>query len=92
MEYAVYIPVPRGDDADLIANAASAIAPVGFEFSIREHGDPSQSSDTELFFRISGVAHPDEALSEALKLYEEGRRAVGLARDDKVSPSLVPLP
>jgi hypothetical protein len=83
--------VPVGDDADLIAEAASRIAPAGFEFSLREHGDPSQSRGAELLFRVSGVDHPDQALARALQLYEAGRSEAGLARDRNAQASLAPL-
>jgi len=83
--------VPLGDDADLIAAAASRIAPPGFEFSLREHDDPSQSIGVELVFRVSGVDHPDQALARALELYEAGRRESGLQVDRSAQASLAPL-
>ncbi|MGV1047521.1 MAG: hypothetical protein ACOYD4_03210 [Solirubrobacterales bacterium] len=91
IEYAVYIAVPLGDDADRIATAAAAFAPEGTQFSIREHGDPSESVDAELFLRIRGVEDRDEALARALEIYEAGRREAGLRRDLHAQPSLVPL-
>jgi len=84
--------VPIGDDADLIAAAGSRIAPEGFEFSIREHDDPSQSVGAELLFRIRGVGHPDQALGRALEVYAAGRREAGLGPDAFAQASLVPLP
>lgn len=91
IEFAVYITVPVGDDADLIAAAGSRIAPAGFEFSLREHDDPSQSVGAELLFRIRGVGHPDEALGRALEVYAAGRREAGLGPDTYAQASLVPL-
>jgi hypothetical protein len=92
MEYAVYIALPAGDDAEKIADAAGEIELPGFPFSIREHSDPSESSDAELFFRVSCVAGPDEALERALQVYEAARETAGLRRDVKVEPSLLPVP
>ncbi len=83
--------MPLGEDADRIAAAASRIAPSGFEFSLREHADPSQSRGVELIFRVSGVSHPDQALSRALEVYEAGRREAGLGPDGQAEDSLVPL-
>lgn len=80
-----------GEQADLIAAAGASFAPEGSEFSIREHADPSESIDAELFFRISGVGHPDEALARALEVYEAGRRQAGLGPDVRAQASLVPL-
>jgi len=91
IEYAVYISVPLGDDAGLIAEEGSRFAPAGSRFALREHGHPSQSVDAELYFRISGVDHPDQALGRALEVYEAGRREAGLGPDRRASPSLVPL-
>lgn len=88
MEYAVYIAVPPGDDCSLIAQCARDAASPEFEFSIREKGDPSESSDVELYFRISGVSHPDEAISQALQIYEIGRREAGLKPDGTARASL----
>ncbi len=82
MEYAVYVQVPTGEDCDLIARSLLAVAPQGLGFSLREKGDPSESADVELCFRIRGVSHPEEALSKALDLYARGRSAAGLERDD----------
>jgi hypothetical protein len=87
----VYISVPLGDDAGLIAAGGSRFAPGGSEFSLREHGDPSQSVDAELYFRISGVGNPDEALARALEVYAAGRREAGLGPDRRAQASLVPL-
>ncbi len=87
----MYISVPVGEDAGLIAAAGSPFAPAGSEFSLREHGDPSQSIDAELFFRIIGVDHPDEALARALEVYEAGRREAGLTHDPHAEASLVQL-
>jgi hypothetical protein len=83
--------VPRGEDADLIGAAATRIAPAGFEFSLREHDDPSQSRGAELVFRVSGVDHPDQALARALELYEAGRREIGLTIDRNAQAALSPL-
>jgi hypothetical protein len=91
IEYAVYISVPVGDDAGLIAAAGAEFAPDGSEFALREHGDPSQSVDGELYFRISGVGHPDQALARALEVYAAGRREAGLGPDRRAQASLVPL-
>ena len=92
MQYAVYIAVPIGDDADVIAGAAEAVAPPGFAFSLREHSDPSESADAELFFRVTGVERPEEALARALEVYEAARREAGLPLDSGVEPSLEPRP
>jgi hypothetical protein len=88
MEYAVYIAVPNGEDADLIARHLLEVAPATFDFSLRDKGDPSESTDVELCFRIRGVAHPEDALSQALELYTLGRRAAGLRPDSRPSASL----
>jgi hypothetical protein len=90
MQYAVYIALPTGDDAGKITDAAEATQLPGFPFSIREHSDPSESRDAELFFRVSGVAGPDEALERALQVYEAARDTAGLKRDGRVEPSLLP--
>jgi hypothetical protein len=90
MEYAVYIAVPIGDEADRIAAAASSVAPPGFSFSLREHSDPSESTDAELFFRVTGVEQPEEAMERALQVYEAARKEAGLPRDLEVEPSLEP--
>lgn len=92
MQYAIYIPLPTGDDAERIADAAEQMALPGFPFSIREKSDPSESSDAELFFRVTGVAQPEEALERALQVYAAAREAAGLEPDDKVEPSLLPDP
>jgi hypothetical protein len=92
MQYAVYIALPTGDDAERIAGAAGEIELSGFPFSIREHSDPSESSDGELFFRVAGVAQPEEALERALQVYAAARDAAGLRPDDRVEPSLLPVP
>jgi hypothetical protein len=88
VEYAVYVAVPQGDDCDRIARAAYAAAPEEFDFSIREKGDPSESNDVELCFRIGGVSQPEEAISRALQLYELGRREAGLNPDLTARASL----
>ncbi len=87
----MYISVPAGDDAGLIAAAGSRFAPSGSEFVLREHGDPSQSVDGDLYFRISGVGHPDQALARALEVYRAGRQEAGLGPDRRAAASLVPL-
>lgn len=84
----MYVAVPAGDDCDRIAQGARDAAPQGFDFSIRDKGDPSESSDVELCFRIGGVSHPEEALSRALQIYELGRREAGLKPDDTARASL----
>jgi len=91
MQYAVYIAVPVGDDAKKIADAAEEMELPGFPFSIREHSDPSESRDAELFFRVTGVGGPDEALERALQVYEAAREAAGLGRDGRAAPSLLPV-
>jgi hypothetical protein len=88
MEYAVYVAVPAGEDSGRIARGVLEAAPSGVDFSLREKGDPSESSDVELCFRIRGVSHPEEALSLALRLYAFGRRAAGLKTDDQARVSL----
>lgn len=88
MEYAVYIALPPGEDADLIARSAATLAPPELDFSIREEGDPSESSAGELSFRIAGIDHPDQALTKALRIYERARAAAGLAPGVKVRASL----
>lgn len=92
VQYAVYIALPTGDDAEKIAVAAAKLKLPGFPFSIREHSDPSESSDAELFFRVSGVEGADEALQRALEVYEAAREEAGLRRDARVEPSLLPIP
>ena len=75
----------------MIAAEGSRFASAGSEFALREHGDPSQSVDAELYFRISGVEHPDLALARALEVYEAGRREARLGPDRHAEASLVPL-
>jgi hypothetical protein len=91
LQYAVYIALPLGDDATTIAAAAAASRLPGFHYSIREHSDPSESSDAELFFRISGVDQPEEALERALEIYASARDAAGLRPDSRAEPSLTPV-
>jgi hypothetical protein len=91
VQYAVYIAIPIGDDAERIAAAATALRLPGFRYSIREHSDPSESSDAELFFRISDVERAEEALERALQVYVAAREAAGLLPDGMVEPSLTPL-
>jgi hypothetical protein len=88
MEYAVYIAVPNGEDADLIARHLIQSAPSGLDFSLREKGDPSESTDVELCFRIREVPHPEAALTQALELYALGRSAAGLQPDGQPRASL----
>lgn len=88
MKFAVYVAVPSGDDCELIARSARAAAPTKLRFSIREKGDPSESSDVQLYFRIADVAHSDEAIAQALQIYEIGRRAAGLKPDVTANASL----
>jgi hypothetical protein len=88
MEYAVYVSVPAGEDSDLIARGVLEAAPPEFDFSLRGKGDPSESSDVELCFRICGISRPEEALSQALRLYALGRGAVGLGVDPEARASL----
>jgi hypothetical protein len=90
--YTVYIALAPGEDTDLIVEAASAIVLPGYDFSIREHSDPSEASDGELSFRVGGVAMPEEALRRALQIYAAAREAAGLRSDDTAEPSLVPTP
>jgi hypothetical protein len=90
--YTVYIALPSGEDTDLIVETASAIVLPGYDFSIREHSDPSEASDGELSFRVEGVAQPEEALERALQIYVAARDAAGLRPDEKAEPSLVPVP
>jgi hypothetical protein len=92
MRYAVYIAVPAGEDTERIADAVAAAPLPGFPFQLREHSDPSESSDAELFFRVAGVEAPEEALERALQLYAAGRATAGLRPDHAAQPSLVPLP
>ena len=88
MEYAVYVAVPSGEDSALIARGLLLVAPPELDFSLREKGDPSESTDVELCFRIRGVTNPEEALSQALHLYALGRRTAGLKADGKAAASL----
>jgi hypothetical protein len=90
--YTVYIALAPGEDTDLIVDAARAIVLPGYDFSIREHSDPSEASDDELSFRVEGVARPEEALERALQIYAAARDAAGLRPDDKAEPSLEPVP
>jgi hypothetical protein len=91
VEYAVYIAVPIGDDAARIASAAGSLPPRGFGFRIREKSDPSEAAAAELFFRIKGVEHAEEALARALEVYGAGRAKAGLPPDEVAEPSLVPV-
>jgi hypothetical protein len=81
VEYAVYVAVPPGDDCDRIARAACAEAANRLAFSIRDKGDPSESSDAELCLRVRGVADPEEAIARALQIYALGRRKAGFRED-----------
>jgi hypothetical protein len=90
--YTVYIALAPGEDTDLIVDAASAIVLPGYDFSIREHSDPSEASDGELSFRVEGVAQAEEALERALQIYTAARHAAGLRPDDMAEPSLLPVP
>ena len=92
MEYAVYIVLPVGDDADRISAAATSAAPDEFEFRIRAKSDPSESADAELHFRIRGVENGQEALLRALEIYEGGRQEAGLGPDERIRISLEPAP
>ncbi len=92
MKYAVYIALPIGEDTGPIAAAASKVVLPGFPFQIREHSDPSESSDAELFFRVGGVDQPEEALERALQIYQAAREGAGLRPDYGAEPSLVPAP
>jgi hypothetical protein len=91
MQYAVYIAIPIGDDAEAIIDAASTLRLPGSRFSIRQHSDPSESSDAELFFRVSEVDQAEEALERALQVYVAARAAAGLLPDGMVEPSLTPV-
>lgn len=91
MQYAVYIALPLGDDATLIAEAAAGLRIPGLQFAIREHSDPSESSDGELFLRVSGVEQAEEALERGLEIYNAARDAAGLQPDYRVEPSLTPV-
>jgi hypothetical protein len=88
--YTVYIALPLREDADRIVEATSEILLPGYDFSIREHSDPSEANDGELSFRVGGVALPEEALERALQVYLAAREAAGLRPDDGAEPSLVP--
>jgi len=88
VEYAVYVAVPQGDDCDRIARAAYAAAPAEFVFSIRDKGDPSESRDVELCFRIGGVSRSEQAIARALEIYALGRREAGLKPDLTAQASL----
>lgn len=92
MEYAVYIVLPLGDDADRIAAAATAAAPDQSDFRIRTKSDPSESADAELHFRVRGVENGQEALARALQIYEGGRRGAGMRPDQRIRVSLEPAP
>lgn len=92
MEYAVYIALPTGDDADRISAAATAAAPIEFDFKIRTKSDPSESADAELHFRVRGVENGQEALVRALQIYEGGRAGAGLRPDERIRISLEPAP
>lgn len=92
MEYAVYIALPIGDDADRIADAATAAAGSDPDFKIRKKSDPSESADAELHFRVRGVENGREALVRALEIYEGGRVAAGLRPDEMIRISLEPAP
>jgi hypothetical protein len=91
LEYAVYIALPVGDDATRIAEAATGLRIPGFRFALRQHSDPSESSDAELFFRVSGVEQPEEALERALEIYNGAREAAGMQPDFRSEPSLTPV-
>lgn len=88
MEYAVYVAVPAGEDCGLIGRRLLEVVPAGLKFSLRAKGDPSESSDAELCFRIRGVSDQDEAVSAALALYARGRQAAGLEPDDDAQARL----
>jgi hypothetical protein len=66
MQYAVYIALLTGDDAEKITDAAEEMRLPGFPFSIREHSDPSESRDAELSFPVTGVAGPCECLARRI--------------------------
>lgn len=90
MQYAVYIAIPIGEDPEPIILAASRLGLPGSPFRIRQHSDPSEASDGELFFRISDVEDGQEALERALQVYVAAREAAGLRPDSRVEPSLTP--
>lgn len=89
MTFAVYVAVPLGDDCDLIVRGLRGATPQAPDFSVRGKGDPSEASDVELCFRITGVSHPEEAISRALELYALGRREAGLEPDANARAHLV---
>jgi hypothetical protein len=89
VEFAVYIGVPLGDDGNRIARGVHDAATRPYDFSIRQEGDPSESSDVELCFRISGVEYSEDAISRALELYDLGRREAGLQPDLNATAHLV---
>jgi hypothetical protein len=91
VNYAVYIAIPPGEDAEPIAEAAAAVILPGHGFSVRKHGDPNAAKDGELFFRIKDVTLPEDALAGALQIYEAAREATGLCRDRMAVPSLEPV-
>ena len=80
--------VPPGDDCDSIVKGVANAAPKGLDFKLRAKGDPSESSDIELCFRIRGVEQPEEAVARALEIYEVGREAAGLKPDTRASATL----
>lgn len=92
MEYAVYIVLPIGDDADRISAAATVAAADESDFTIRTKSDPSESADAELHFRVRGVENGHEALLRALQIYECGREEAGLRPDERIRISLEPAP
>jgi hypothetical protein len=91
VQYAVYVAIPVGEDPEPIIAAAWKLKLPGFPFRIREHSDPSESSDGELFFRINGVEQSEEALERALEIYVAARAAAGLRPDGRAEPSLTPV-
>lgn len=90
MRYAVYIALDSGDDADEIVVAAASLTGPEFDFSVRAKSDPSESADAQLFFRIGGVEHPDEAISTALRIYQLARGRAGARPAEQVRVSLEP--
>jgi len=88
VEYAVYVAVPPGEDCAGIVRGARVAAPKKFDFKVRGKGDPSESTDIELCFRIRGVTLPEEALSQALRIYELARDEAGLKPDRAPRASL----
>jgi hypothetical protein len=91
VQYAVYIAIPVGEDPEPIIAAASKLGLPGFPFKIRQHSDPSEASDGELFFRVAGVEKGNEALARAHEVYIAAREAAGLRPDSRVEPSLTPV-